>query len=55
MNFIVKAYIKVREHKAQSMTEYALIMAAIAVVCYAAYNALGTQISSMVGSVKNDL
>lgn len=56
MNFLMKAYIRVREEASgQTMTEYALIMAAIAVVCIVAYNALGTQISTLVKSVQDDL
>ena len=55
MNFVTKLYIRMREHRAQSMTEYALIMAAIAVVAFAAYTALGTKISSLVNGVTSDL
>ena len=55
MDRLIKAYVKVREEKAQSMTEYALIMAAIAVVCFAAYNTLGTNISSMVNTISGKL
>ena len=55
MTTLLKAYVRVREEKAQSMTEYALIMAAIAVVCFAAYNTLGTNISSLVNSVSGKL
>ena len=40
--------------KGQSMTEYALIMAAIAVVVYSAYN-LGNGIMNEVGNVTNSL
>ncbi len=55
MNFLTKAYVRVREARGQTMTEYALIMAAIAVVCIVAYNALGTTISALVNNVKGDL
>jgi len=41
--------------KGQTMAEYALIMAAVAVVALVAYNALGTQISSYVNTVKGCL
>ena len=37
------------------MTEYALIMAAIAVVVYATYVTMGTDISTLVGKVNTDL
>ena len=55
MEFITKMYVKAREEAGQSMTEYALIMAAIAVVCFAAYNTLGTNISSMVNTISGKL
>jgi Flp pilus assembly pilin Flp len=48
-------YWRLREKKAQSMTEYALIMAAVAVVAFAAYTTLGTQIVSLINSVTNSL
>ncbi len=41
--------------KGQSMTEYALIMAAIAVVVYSAYQTLGNGIVNEVGNVTNSL
>jgi len=41
--------------KGQTMAEYALIMAAVAVVALVAYNALGTQISSFVNTIKGCL
>jgi len=55
MNWIVKAYVKLSERKAQSMTEYALIMAAIAVVVYTSYKTLGNAITNEVGNVTNAL
>jgi len=55
MNWIVKAYVKISERKGQSMTEYALIMAAIAVVVYTAYKTLGNAITNEVGNVTNAL
>ena len=48
-------YLKVRESAGQSMTEYALIMAAVAVVAYAAYTALGNQVSNIVTAISADL
>jgi Flp pilus assembly pilin Flp len=47
--------VRVRERRGQSMTEYALIMAAIAVVAYAAYTALGTSIVTEIGDVTKNL
>ncbi|MFI5351345.1 MAG: Flp family type IVb pilin [Candidatus Binatales bacterium] len=55
MNWIVKTYVKLSERKAQSMTEYALIMAAIAVVVYTSYKTLGNAITNTVGNVTNAL
>jgi Flp pilus assembly pilin Flp len=37
------------------MTEYAIILATIAVVAYVAYQGLGTNISTMVNQVASDL
>jgi Flp pilus assembly pilin Flp len=48
-------YTHLREQKGQSMTEYALIMAAVAVVAIVAYTALGTQVSTMVSNVTTSL
>jgi Flp pilus assembly pilin Flp len=55
MNFLTKAYIRAREQAAQSMTEYALIMAAVAVVAFAAYTTLGTKIVTLVNGISADL
>src|ERR1700722_15839901 len=54
MDLFTKAFLKVRErfvrfHRAQTMTEYALILAAIAVVVYGTYRALGNNIGSLAG------
>ena len=51
---------KVREwhkgrSKGQTMTEYALILAAIAVVVYATYKLLGNDINSLVTAIDSDL
>jgi Flp pilus assembly pilin Flp len=65
MDFLTKTYVRVTEFRrqivrgqmfrGQTMTEYALIMAAIAVAVYATYQALGTDIKTLVGSVSSDL
>lgn len=55
MNFLTKAYVKVTECKAQAMTEYALILSAVAVVAFVTYAALGSQIVALLGSVNADL
>ncbi len=53
--FLVKVWLRLAERKGQSMTEYALIMAAIAVVVYTAYESLGNAIVNEVGNVTNSL
>ena len=55
MTSVIKAYVRMREASGQTMTEYALIMAAIAVACFAAYNLLGDDINTLVNKVKDDL
>jgi Flp pilus assembly pilin Flp len=60
MSYLSKGYVRANElrrkmAKGQTMTEYALIMAAIAVVCIAAYNTLGGQINTEIGSVTSAL
>jgi Flp pilus assembly pilin Flp len=44
-----------RRSRGQTMTEYALILAAIAVAAILAYQNLGTQISTLAGNVASDL
>ena len=55
MSHILRLYARIREQKGQSMAEYALIMAAIAVVAMVAYTALGTSVSTLVTNVTNSL
>jgi Flp pilus assembly pilin Flp len=60
MDVITKAFLKVRErfvrfHRAQTMTEYALILAAIAVVVYGTYRVLGNSITSLASGVDSAL
>jgi Flp pilus assembly pilin Flp len=55
MKLLLNRYVRLGEHKAQSMTEYALIMAAVAIVAFAAYTTLGGQIVTLVNSIANDL
>lgn len=54
---IVKLVVRVREHlsKGQTMTEYALIMAAVAVVVYITYQAMGNDVNSLVNLINTDL
>jgi Flp pilus assembly pilin Flp len=56
MELMTKWYVWLSESKAgQTMTEYALIMAAIAVAAYATYNALGGGVNTLINTVKSDL
>ena len=55
MDTLLRTYVRIREGSGQTMTEYAMIMAAIAVVCFAAYNLLGNDVSTLIGNVAADL
>jgi Flp pilus assembly pilin Flp len=41
--------------RGQTMTEYALIMAAVAIVVFATYQVMGTDIGTLVNKVNTDL
>ena len=56
MDLMTKMYVRVREFhkglsKGQTMTEYALILAAIAIVVFATYETMGQDIGSLATSV----
>jgi Flp pilus assembly pilin Flp len=56
MDFLRKAFVKANEYKrGQTMTEYALILSAVAVVVFVAYQAMGTAVSGLLGSVDTNL
>ena len=56
MESITKMIVKVREYqKGQTMAEYALIMAAVAVVVFAGYQTMGTTITTLLSSVDGKL
>jgi Flp pilus assembly pilin Flp len=60
VDLYMNAFLKVRErfariHRAQTMTEYALILAAIAVVVYGTYAVLGNNIGSLGSGVDSTL
>ncbi|HTW86653.1 MAG TPA: Flp family type IVb pilin [Candidatus Binataceae bacterium] len=55
-HFVTKLYVQVRENKrGQTMTEYALILAAVAVAALVAYKGLGTSIGTLANNVAGDL
>lgn len=56
MNLLTRFFIKLRmARKGQTMTEYALILAAVAIVVFAAYQVMGQQITTLVNKVDNAL
>jgi Flp pilus assembly pilin Flp len=56
MEAITKMIVKVREYqRGQTMAEYALIMAAVAVVVFVGYQTMGTTITTLLGSVDTKL
>jgi Flp pilus assembly pilin Flp len=46
---------RIRKQKGQTMTEYALILAAIAVAAFVAYNALGGAIVTLLEGIQANL
>jgi len=56
MSTITKFVIRAREYsRGQTMAEYALIMAAVAVVVFVGYQTMGTTITTLLGSVDGKL
>jgi Flp pilus assembly pilin Flp len=60
MEAVTKMFIRARESvvrntRGQTMTEYALILAAIAVVVYGTYRALGNNIGTLANGVDSAL
>ena len=60
MGIIAKTVVRLREwhkglSKGQTMTEYALIMAAVAVVVFVTYQTMGNDIGSLVNKINTDL
>ena len=56
MNVLTGMYLKVQHlRQGQTMTEYALILAAIAVVVFATYEVMGQDIGSLVNKVNSAL
>jgi Flp pilus assembly pilin Flp len=51
----VRVFVKLTERKGQSMAEYALILAAIAVATFTTYKTMGTTIVSVLTTVMGDL
>jgi Flp pilus assembly pilin Flp len=56
MDFITNMFVKAQNwHKGQTMTEYALILSAVAVVVYLGYQTMGTSIKGLLTSVDGQL
>ncbi|MGC2494166.1 Flp family type IVb pilin [Candidatus Binatus sp.] len=56
MYAITKLVVRAREfHRGQTMAEYALILAAVAVVVFVGYETMGTTITTLLGSVDTSL
>ena len=56
MNTLTRMLVKVREcQRGQTMAEYALIMAAVAVVVFVGYQTMGTTMTTLLGSVDSKL
>jgi len=56
MEKVTRIFVKMREYPAgQTMAEYALILAAVAVIVFVAYQTMGSTISSLLGTVDSNL
>ena len=56
MDKITGLFVKVREYqRGQTMTEYALILSAVAVVVFVGYQTMGSTISTLIGVVDGKL
>jgi Flp pilus assembly pilin Flp len=56
MERITKLVVRAREfNRGQTMAEYALILAAVAVVVFVGYQTMGTTITTLLGSVDTQL
>lgn len=56
MDFGIKMLVKAQNwHRGQTMTEYALILSAVAVVVYAGYKTMGTSITGLLTSIDANL
>jgi Flp pilus assembly pilin Flp len=56
MNMITKLYLKASDFaRGQTMAEYALILAAVAVIVFVGYQTMGTTITTLLGSVDGSL
>jgi Flp pilus assembly pilin Flp len=56
MDKITRLFVKAREYqRGQTMAEYALILAAVAVVVFVGYQTMGTTVTSLLSTVDGKL
>ena len=56
MDFVTKLFVKAHNfQRGQTMTEYALILSAVAVVVFVGYKTMGTTITSLLTTVDTSL
>ncbi len=55
MNVTRKIWVRISERRGQAMTEYALILSAVAVVAFLVYQSLGNNIGNLLTNVISDL
>jgi Flp pilus assembly pilin Flp len=56
LEFVIRLVVRAREwRKGQTMTEYALILAAVAVVVFVTYEVMGQDINSLVNNIDKSL
>jgi len=56
MGLLTKLYVRITEkNRGQTMTEYALILAAVAIIVVAGYRAMGTTVTTMLTTVDSQL
>jgi len=56
MDKITRLFVKVREYqRGQTMTEYALILSAVAVVVFIGYQTMGTDIGNLLSTADSQL
>lgn len=54
-DFLTRLYVRLTENKGQDMVEYALIVAAVAIVAWVGYQAFGNSINTYGSSIGADL
>jgi Flp pilus assembly pilin Flp len=56
MDFITRTFVRAQNwHRGQTMTEYALILSAVAVVVYIGYQTMGSSITGLLSTTDGNL